>query len=50
MLVRCKNCGILWERVTEWDNPGGTVLDTDICKVCPKCSSNAWEREKEMRP
>lgn len=49
ILVRCLNCGILWRRITSWDNPGGTVATDDIQMWCPRCSSNAWEPDKNGR-
>ena len=43
MLVRYLNCGILWRRVTDYDNPSGTVPTVDIQYTCPNCNSNAFE-------
>lgn len=42
ILVTCLNCTILWRRITEDDNPGGTVPASEVQKFCPNCNSNAW--------
>lgn len=42
VVVKCKNCGIVWERITAFYD--GTVeLTEDLQYVCPKCSSNWCE-------
>ncbi len=46
IFVRCLNCDILWERITGYDNPGGTVATINIQILCPNCNSNAWKAEK----
>ena len=48
MLVRCLNCELLWRRITEISNPGGTVAFVDIQKVCPNCNSNAYVVEADQ--
>ena len=43
--VKCKNCGIKWERVI----PMGSSLEFnwDIQLNCPKCGSNWYETIEE---
>ena len=40
MSVKCKNCGIKWERVVAY---GDLELTVDLQYNCPKCGSNWYE-------
>ena len=39
--VKCKNCGIYWERVTAQYPP--SEMNEDLQYNCPQCGSNWYE-------
>jgi len=43
-VVKCKNCGIVWERVT---TQGDEELADDLMYECPNCNSNYYELWEE---
>lgn len=47
--VKCKNCGIKWERVIAFGNLSDLELTVDLQYNCPKCGSNWYEEIKDER-